>query len=103
MTRGPQNSFGINFVGSGSATPSQRIKNDELGLRVDTNDSWIKSRTGFSERRVIGKNETLTALRTKAAEMASRTTAEIFPIGGVVPLMEKNKFKIYKQSKRYTK
>ena len=33
-------------------------------------------------------------LRTKAAEMASRTTAEIFPIGGVVPLMEKNNFKI---------
>ena len=33
-------------------------------------------------------------LRTKAAEMASRTNAEIFPIGGVVPLMEKNNFKI---------
>ena len=33
-------------------------------------------------------------LRTKAAEMASRTNAEIFPIGGVVPRMEKNNFKI---------
>ena len=70
MTRGPQNIFGINFVGTGSATPSQRIKNDELGLRVDTNDSWIKSRTGISERRVIGNNETLTDLSTKAAEKA---------------------------------
>ena len=70
MTRGLQNSFGINFVGSGSATPSQRIKNDELGLRVDTNDSWIRSRTGISERRVIGKDEELTGLSACAANQA---------------------------------
>ena len=31
-------------------------------------------------------------LRLKAAEMASQTNAEVFPIGGVVPLMEKNNF-----------
>tara|TARA_B100001113_G_scaffold82470_1_gene65512 strand:+ start:856 stop:2586 length:1731 start_codon:yes stop_codon:yes gene_type:complete len=33
-------------------------------------------------------------LRTKAAEMASSTNADIFPIGGVVPLMERNNFKL---------
>ena len=33
-------------------------------------------------------------LRMKAAEMASKTKAEIFPIGGVVPLMERNNFKL---------
>ena len=33
-------------------------------------------------------------LRTKAAEMASTTNAELFPIGGVVPMMERNNFKI---------
>ena len=33
-------------------------------------------------------------LRIKAAEMASKTKAEIFPIGGVVPLMERNNFKL---------
>ena len=33
-------------------------------------------------------------LRTKASEMASKTKAEIFPIGGVVPLMERNNFKL---------
>ncbi len=31
-------------------------------------------------------------LRLKAAQMASQTNAELFPIGGVVPLMEKNNF-----------
>lgn len=32
-------------------------------------------------------------LRLKAAQMASETSADVFPIGGVVPLMEKNNFK----------
>ena len=31
-------------------------------------------------------------LRLKAAQMASQTKAELFPIGGVVPLMERNNF-----------
>ena len=31
-------------------------------------------------------------LRLKAAQMASETNADVFPIGGVVPLMEKNNF-----------
>ena len=59
--------LGISFVGSGSATPHKIIKNDQLGLRVDTNDEWIKSRTGIRERRVIGDNETLIDLATDAA------------------------------------
>jgi 7-cyano-7-deazaguanine tRNA-ribosyltransferase len=33
-------------------------------------------------------------LRLKAAQMASKTNADLFPIGGVVPLMEKNNFKM---------
>jgi len=33
-------------------------------------------------------------LRLKAAQMASETNADLFPIGGVVPLMEKNNFKM---------
>jgi len=32
-------------------------------------------------------------LRSKAASIASKTNAELFPIGGVVPFMEQNKFK----------
>ena len=70
MTRTLPTTFGVNFVGIGSSTPSQVIKNDDLGLRVETNDAWIRSRTGISQRRVIGSNETLTGLSTKAAEKA---------------------------------
>ena len=54
-------------MGCGSATPQKIINNDQLGQRVDTNDEWIKSRTGIRERRVIGENESLIDLATKAA------------------------------------
>ena len=60
----------ISLVGCGSATPQKIISNDQLGQRVDTNDEWIKSRTGISERRVIGDNESLIDLATDAARNA---------------------------------
>ena len=50
--------------------PQKIINNDQLGQRVDTNDEWIKSRTGIRERRVIGKNESLIDLATNAAMKA---------------------------------
>ena len=57
-------------MGCGSATPQQIINNDQLGQRVDTNDEWIKSRTGIRERRIIGENESLIDLATAAAMSA---------------------------------
>ena len=62
--------YGLNFVGTGSAIPSQFVKNNDLGNRVDTNDEWIKTRTGICGRRVIGENESLSDLCTKAAHKA---------------------------------
>ena len=72
MTKTSHNSFGVALVGCGSATPSQRVSNEQLGLRVETNDSWIRSRTGICERRVISDGETLTSLSSKAAESAMK-------------------------------
>tara|TARA_Y100001968_G_scaffold317853_1_gene347362 strand:+ start:729 stop:1709 length:981 start_codon:yes stop_codon:yes gene_type:complete len=57
-------------MGCGSATPSQIVSNEQLGLRVETNDAWIRSRTGICERRVISPGETLSSLSAKAAENA---------------------------------
>jgi len=62
--------LGITLVGSGSATPSQRITNDQLGLRVETSDSWIYSRTGISERCVSDSEESLSLLSYRAASAA---------------------------------
>ena len=61
-----KNIAGMALVGSGSATPSQRLNNDQLGLRVETSDSWIRSRTGIRSRCVIGPSETLTGLSHQA-------------------------------------
>ena len=66
----PNNFFGVTFVGSGSSTPSQRLTNDQIGMRVDTDDSWIKSRTGISARHVVGKEESLTELSASAGSKA---------------------------------
>ncbi len=57
-------------MGCGSATPKKIINNDQLGQRVDTNDEWIKSRTGIRRRRIIGDNESLIDLATEAARNA---------------------------------
>ena len=61
---------GIALVGSGSATPSQRLTNDQLGLRVETNDAWIRSRTGISERCISTSEESLSILSYRAASSA---------------------------------
>ncbi len=61
---------GIALVASGSATPSQKLTNDQLGLRVDTSDAWIRSRTGIGERRVSTPEESLAALSAKAGSAA---------------------------------
>ncbi len=71
MAETPPINYGIALVGSGSATPKQRLTNDQLGLRVDTSDSWISSRTGIHSRRVIGSGETLTGLSVRAAQGAT--------------------------------
>tara|TARA_B100000700_G_scaffold242769_1_gene270457 strand:- start:800 stop:1777 length:978 start_codon:yes stop_codon:yes gene_type:complete len=57
-------------VGCGSATPEKVISNDQLGERVDTNDQWIRSRTGIRQRRVIGSKQSLIDLATDAARNA---------------------------------
>ena len=61
---------GIALVGSGSATPSQILTNEQLGQRVETSDSWIVSRTGISERRVSAPEESLVMLSHQAASAA---------------------------------
>ena len=58
------------LVGSGSAVPAASITNTQLGGRVDTNDEWIRTRTGIGARRVAGPEESLTTLATRAGQAA---------------------------------
>ena len=46
------------------------ISNDQLGLRVETSDEWIRTRTGIGSRRVSSTKESLTDLAAKAGNSA---------------------------------
>jgi len=58
------------LVGSGSAVPAASISNTQLGGRVETNDEWIRTRTGIGARRVAGPEESLTTLASRAGQAA---------------------------------
>ena len=60
----------MSLVGSGSATPAQKVTNDQLSLLVDTNDEWVASRTGIRQRRIIGPDESIFDLCFKASHEA---------------------------------
>ncbi|HBB72787.1 MAG TPA: ketoacyl-ACP synthase III [Ruminococcus sp.] len=46
--------MGINILGTGSYLPEQKLTNDDFRRFVDTNDEWIRTRTGICERPMAG-------------------------------------------------
>ena len=40
------------ITGWGMAVPESVMTNDDLSKIVDTNDAWIRERTGIGERRI---------------------------------------------------
>lgn len=47
------------ILGTGSAVPEKVLTNEELSGMVDTNDEWIRTRVGISERRIATKETTV--------------------------------------------
>ena len=43
----------IGILGTGSYLPEKVLTNDDLSKMVDTNDEWIRTRTGIQERRIV--------------------------------------------------
>ncbi len=54
----------------GVYTPEQKLTNDDLSKIVDTNDEWIKTRSGIAERRIAGPNENPSDMGAKASAQA---------------------------------
>ena len=46
--------MGINILGMGRYLPEQTITNADFEKFVETDDEWIRTRTGISERRMAG-------------------------------------------------
>lgn len=61
--------FNARIKGTGSYVPENIVTNDMISAFVDTNDEWIKSRTGISNRRIT-TNEGCADLAYKAAQRA---------------------------------
>ncbi len=59
------------IVGWGMYVPPRVITNDELAQIVETNDEWIRTRTGIRERHIVDKpSETTATLAARAARAA---------------------------------
>src|SRR5579859_2701022 len=76
--------FASRVAGTGSAFPEKAVTNDELSTRIETNDQWIRERTGIGERRVSRRgdeaefNSSLGLLASKRAmEMAGKRPEDI--------------------------
>src|SRR5512135_2307969 len=55
------------ITGWGMAVPETVLTNDDLAQRVETNDQWIRDRTGIRERHVAGDHEFASTLGVDAA------------------------------------
>ena len=69
---------GVHLTGWGAYAPSLVLTNADLERMVDTNDEWIVSRTGISERRIAGPDET-TASMAAVAGLRAIATAGLNP------------------------
>lgn len=57
----------VKTIGTGSYVPTKVLTNEDLEKMVDTNNDWIISRTGISERRIAEDNEVTSDVAAKAA------------------------------------
>jgi 3-oxoacyl-[acyl-carrier-protein] synthase-3 len=58
------------ITGCGRSAPERVLTNFDLEKLVDTSDEWIRTRTGISERRVVGDDEGTSDLAIRAAREA---------------------------------
>lgn len=65
-------------IGWGKYLPDRVLTNQDLEQIVNTEDSWIRSRTGIRERRIAGADET-------ASTMAVRASREALRVAGLQP------------------
>ncbi|MDP5273403.1 beta-ketoacyl-ACP synthase III [Chengkuizengella axinellae] len=64
------NNISVGIIGTGKYVPEKILTNKELEKMVDTNDEWIKTRTGIEERRILSEGQSTSDLALKASEEA---------------------------------
>ncbi len=73
------------ILGTGSYLPTRIMSNADLSRIVDTNDEWIKTRTGMSERHIAHDDETTSDMGYAAAlEAISNAGLKSDDIDGII-------------------
>ncbi|MGH2788918.1 MAG: beta-ketoacyl-ACP synthase III [Actinomycetota bacterium] len=63
------------IAGLGAALPEKVLDNAELAARLDVTEEWIFGRTGISERRIAGDDQTTATLATDAGRLALKAAS----------------------------
>jgi len=58
------------LIGTGAYLPEKIVTNDDLAQKVDTNDSWIRERTGIHQRHIAADDELTSDLAVAASKKA---------------------------------
>ena len=62
--------YNAKISGTGSYLPEKKLTNKDLEKLVETNDEWIRERTGISSRSVAADNQVTSDLALEAAKKA---------------------------------
>lgn len=62
--------MGTVILGTGSCLPKKKVTNSDLEKIIETNDEWIRTRTGIKNRRIGSDGEYTHILAARAAEKA---------------------------------
>ena len=62
--------FSTSILGTGAYQPRRVFTNDDLSKIMETNDEWIRTRTGIEERRWADEDETTVQMSVNAATQA---------------------------------
>ncbi len=88
----------------GQYVPERKLTNKDLEKMVDTNDEWIRTRTGIQERRILGDGKASSYMAVRAARSALEkrgigpdeidliivaTVTPDSPVPGTVPLVQR--------------
>jgi 3-oxoacyl-[acyl-carrier-protein] synthase-3 len=66
------------ITGWGKSVPEKVLTNDDLSKTIDTNDAWIRDRTGIRERHIASETQTTASLGAAAAIEALKV-ANVLP------------------------
>ena len=61
------------ITATGSYLPAKIMTNDDVSKLVETNDAWIRERTGITQRHIVAEGEFTSHMATHAAERALKS------------------------------